>query len=457
MSEVKNDIPVIKTFMHDNKYFMYDTYTNRLFGVAKDQYLEIIQLQKIGLTKYMDLNKETKPYEDIMMLINKGLMKKPFIEKIEHPETEYIEHLVDRCINDITLQVTRDCNFKCRYCLYASDNGIDRNHENLNMSWETAKKSIDFLYSHAFDTEVITIAFYGGEPLLNFKLIVDVVEYAEKLFYSKKIEYRMTINGSILTDDIIEFIVKYNFLIVVSLDGPEEIQNRHRKFCESGNDTFKVVYENVKKIKGKYEDYFNNNVSFMPVVFPDENYQLMITFFTNLNISEGNITPLMVDLNGVDYTESRCVSTYELEKNKLYNINKVKDDELYVKLNKIYNKKSIVSPKWHHNGSCIPAIKRVFVDVKGVFYQCERIVVHDALSIGDVENGLNMKKVIDFLNIGKLTESKCKTCWAIRFCEMCIAHCNDVEKNKISSYQKNIACDAQENKAIFFLKQYINL
>lgn len=102
-----------------------------------------------------------------MLLLDKGMLKSIFIEQIEHSETEYAHFFVDRCINDITLQVTKDCNFKCRYCMFANNNNIGRTHEKLNMTWEVAKRSIDFLYEHSKDAETLTIAFYGAFLLSN--------------------------------------------------------------------------------------------------------------------------------------------------------------------------------------------------------------------------------------------------------------------------------------------------
>jgi len=283
-------------------------------------------------------------------------------------------------------------------------------------------------------------------------LITNIVEYAENLYSTKKIIYRMTINGSVLTNIMIDFMVKYNFLITISLDGSEEIQNRHRKFYETGSGTFHAVYNNIKKIKDRYETYFLNNVTFMPVVFDDENYQEMLNFYSNnLGVYENKIIPLDADLSGIDYTASEVNSKSITDDEKNDGINKKAEEGL----KKVYSDKSKIPLKWHHNGQCIPSIKSIFIDVNGVLYPCEKVIENENLSIGHIENGLNMKKIIDFMNIGRLSEEECKSCWAMRFCEICMIHCNDIEKNKITSEQKYITCDKQKYKTLSFFKRYI--
>ena len=109
------DRPIVKIFMIHNKYFLYDTYSNYLFNITRKHYLEIAKLLSMGMQEYKKREKSTKEYRDIEMLLNKGLLKENFVEQIEHPETVFVEDLLQRSINDMSLQVTRSCNFNCRY------------------------------------------------------------------------------------------------------------------------------------------------------------------------------------------------------------------------------------------------------------------------------------------------------------------------------------------------------
>ena len=145
MLEKNLDVPVAKKFIFDNKYFLYDTFTNRLFNITKDHFFEISILEKIGISEYVRLPRDNKAYRDIIMLLHKGILRAPFIKEIIHPNTHYLPYLTSRCVNDVVLQVTRECNFRCRYCLYAGNGHVERTHEKINMPWSVAKQGIDFL------------------------------------------------------------------------------------------------------------------------------------------------------------------------------------------------------------------------------------------------------------------------------------------------------------------------
>lgn len=442
MDYLKNDIPIMKTFTHNGKYYLYDTYTNRLLHISKEYYAELNDLQRIGLENYKQMKKDTLAYNGVLGLIQKGMLKTAWISEIVHPATKFIDAILNRCLSDLTLQVTRNCNLRCRYCLFANKNGIERGHEKVNMPWLIAKRSVDFLYEHSKDARKLTIAFYGGEPMLNFSLIKKVTEYSAQLFFSKNITYRMTINGTVLTNDMIEFLVKNNFYIAISFDGPTEIQNRHRKFLDTGADTYNTVINNIERIKESSPLYFERNVSFIPVAFADEDEHIVFNFFKEHGISPDKLLFLDADLSGVDYNSNYLLDYAE----RRFNYSKDED---------AYSNKATIPSKWHHKGPCIPSIKSLFVDVDGSFYPCEGFLALPELAIGNIENGFDREKIISYLNIGQIDEGGCKSCWLMRFCSICALNCIDVDKKMITREQKKMCCEGQEYRAISFLKEKI--
>lgn len=450
-----NDIPVIKTFIYNKKYFVYDAYKNQILEISKDQYCEIELLKEYGATEYKKLNSDTAQYKDIQQLIKKGYFRGTFIENIQHPDTDFAESIVNRCINDITFQVTKNCNFLCRYCMYAASNDIERNHEDINMTWGVAQKTLDFFIHHSQDAEILVVSFYGGEPLLNFELIINIVEYLESKIHTKKIIYNMTINGSILSNDIIEFLVKHDFRLAISLDGCEKIQNRHRKFKGNGNPTYDIVFNNILNLKNNYSEYFNTQVRFMPVGFKDENYESVKNYFSGIGVPEEHLIYLPADMEGIDYIESNVplsLNTYNESSNNDIKLERIVDNKVLTLLQEIYDKKTIIPSNWHHNGPCIPGFKRLFVDVNGVFFPCEKVLERKEFQIGDIYSGINIDKVKELMNIGKLTETECKSCWALRFCSMCASSCNDIEQCSLTHAQKLTQCKTQKQKALLFLK-----
>ena len=447
---------LVKTFVYKGNYYVYDTQTNTLLQILKEHFIVLERFLKKGFPTNTDKLALSNYEKDIVMLQQRGMFKNSIVEKVENPYLNSVESFLKGSVHDMTLQVTRQCNFDCRYCLYAGEEHIEREHENKNMSIATAYKSIDFLFDHSYDAEKINISFYGGEPLLNFKLIKSCVKYAEKKFYSKQIEFSMTVNGSLLDEEKIMFFIEHDFKLSISLDGPEVIQDSHRKFRNTGEGTFGVVMKNITYIRDNYSDFFNNNLEFMPVVMDNENYEIVSSFFEKIGVKKAKLSPLKANLNGVDYYLS---SASHIDNSSLKFIDRESpgiNDTAFISLKRIYDNKKCISSTWHHNGQCIPGIQRIFVDCDGVFYPCEKIIENETLQIGNVQTGFNLSKIKEMLCIGKLLEDRCKKCWAMRFCEICVSLCLDVDRNQFSKDMKVIACKAQENNALWLFKKLID-
>lgn len=457
-----DDVPVMKIFIYHNKFYLYDTYTNRLFEVTQEQYRQLSVLYSIGIENYLKLDDTIKANQDIVTLIGKGMLKSNFITEIKHSETDYLKAIYDRFISEITLQITKNCNLQCRYCTFATNNLITRNHSSQSMTFEIAQKSIDFLYEHSKDCKSLSIAFYGGEPTCEFALIQQIVNYAENKFYSKKIKYVTTINGSVLTDKIMDFFQQHHFELTISFDGPKEIQDFHRKYRNTGNGTFDNVYNNILKFRSKYPDYFDKYVTFISVVFEDENHEIVQNFFEKIGISKSKIHISRADLHGIDYAKMHIktslfddmdiIDSFEPNSIEAGSTMQNETDEFYFKQ---YNDKSLIPSIWHHNGPCIPTSKRLFVSTEGYFYICEKFAENRRLSLGTVWDGVDLQKAVNYLNIGKLSEQACKSCWAMRFCKMCSMFCVDAENNTLSSKTKFLSCEKTREDVLNFLKKQI--
>ena len=101
--------------------------------------------------------------------------------------------------------------------------------------------------------------------------------------------------------------------------------------------------------------------------------------------------------------------------------------------NHVFNDKSYISEIWHHDGPCVPGMKKLFIDVNGDFYTCEKFVEDKKSSIGNLSHGFDLKKIEEYLNIGVLTENECKSCWASRFCNICALSCVNPRSSNIFS------------------------
>lgn len=139
-------------------------------------------------------------------------------------------------VASIVLLTTHQCNLKCSYCFCHSHNYIEK-HGGM-MSFSIAKRVIDgfFAVPTCKTNQRIFFSFFGGEPLLNFEMIEETVEYLEKWFPNRA-SFFLTTNGLLLTSKIAEFLVRHRIVTLVSIDGPKELHDQHRVY-EDGTGSF---------------------------------------------------------------------------------------------------------------------------------------------------------------------------------------------------------------------------
>lgn len=159
--------------------YIYDASRNQFVPVSKSLFFELVRAHNCQTLQNR---------EEFEALLEEGFLAPHTIKSVVHPFTKYIDLMLGRTMSQILLQVTQDCNFRCEYCVYtASIDGVQRKHQNKHMSWDTAKRAVDYLWEHSIDSDVITIGFYGGEPLLEYSLIQKVISYSDKRFAGKQI------------------------------------------------------------------------------------------------------------------------------------------------------------------------------------------------------------------------------------------------------------------------------
>ena len=237
---------IFKTFRTYKHPYLYDRHTNSLVVLNEEEFQELRNVE-IGKLPWEE-STIVKKYQDF------GMLQEIVVEKIEHPCTQIVEHYLNTRLNQLTLQVTQQCNLRCAYCAYSGIYEGNRTHSCLRMDWDTAKKAIDFFLSRTPETSRVVIGFYGGEPLLEFELIKKCVEYAKSQVEGKEIRFNMTTNGTLLSDEVVDFLVENDVMLSISLDGSEEEHDANRKFV-NGKGSFSTIIKNIMRIKDRYPEY----------------------------------------------------------------------------------------------------------------------------------------------------------------------------------------------------------
>lgn len=450
--------PFIYLFKTRNRCYCYDVNTSSVIRITEKDF---------NILKY-NIAEQT---EGLRQLRQKGYLQS-YDDSIviEHPATNDVTLYLEEGMKQLILQLTQNCNLRCKYCVY-SGSYKNRIHTNKRMTLDTAKKAIDFYCMHSQAVETARIGLYGGEPLLEFDMIKEIVAYAEKLFKGKELRFNLTTNATLLNEEMICFLQKHSFDLMISLDGPKNVQDRGRVFADGNKGTFDTVMKKIDMIHNSFPKYMEK-ISFNAVLDTENDFACSSDFFTYDFLKTAIVTSTTVSdrdaVQDILPRENFYVNyQYELFKGFLSCVGRI--DKIFVSklvlshkgllINSIHERISGTykrNGKCNPNGPCIAGSNRLFVTVDGEFYPCERVSeTNSVFNIGDLEKGFDVDKVITLLNTGRLTEEDCKKCWAINLCNLCAADFG--EENELSADKKRKKCVFAKREAEVLLNEYCTL
>ncbi len=196
-------------------------------------------------------------------------------------------------VSHLVLSLTDECNLRCKYCVYSGAyDKSHRRHSNKKMSFKTARKAVDLCLHYAgcasrkTSVREIYIGFYGGEPLLETELITATIAYVEKestrLGLKDLFSFIPSIssNGLLLSDATVDYLVRNNVSIAVSIDGPQAIHDRYR-VTVSQKGTWQKIMGNLRRLKKRHPEFYAQKVTFLCTVQPNHDGEAIDNFFSS--------------------------------------------------------------------------------------------------------------------------------------------------------------------------------
>lgn len=155
-------------------------------------------------------------------------------------------------LTTMVLNVTNQCNLSCTYCYeYGEDKIVDtaNGKKPKFMTEETARQSVEFMLKESGDNKVAHITFFGGETLLNFRVLKKTIAYARQrgAELGKDVDFSLTTNGTLLKPEIIDFLAENRVGVTISIDGPREVQDKFRVF-HNGTGSYDVVAPKIREL-----------------------------------------------------------------------------------------------------------------------------------------------------------------------------------------------------------------
>ncbi|QBR03240.1 quinohemoprotein amine dehydrogenase maturation protein [Paraburkholderia pallida] len=318
-------------------------------------------------------------------------------------------------INTVVLNVNTGCNLSCTYC-YKED--LDTPSAGRRMDMETAKASVEMLLKESPDESRYTVVFFGGEPLSNRKLIECMVEYCELRFgaLGKQVDFVMTTNATLLTEEIVDWLDAHRFGLSVSMDGPRSIHDLNRRTV-GGAGTYDVVRRKVEMLLKRYRsrpvgarvtltsgvtdiagiwDHLINELGFAEVGFAPVTSGQLDTF----NMQPEELTRVFENMKAL----GRRYLQAALENRNIGFSN------LHQLITDIHegHKKSL---------PCGAGLKMLAVDHKGDLNLCHRFTGSTLPTFGNVHEGVDTERLTDFLSV-RLDRSGtgCESCRIRNLC-----------------------------------------
>ena len=322
-------------------------------------------------------------------------------------------------IQTLVMNLTNQCNLSCQYCYeFGADKVATPEGKPKFMDFETAKASVDFLLAESGDRRSIHITFFGGETLMNYALLKQVVAYASERAREQKrnVDFSLTTNATLLTPAIIEFLSENHIGVTVSMDGPKEMHDRLRVFA-NGRGSYDIIEPRVRALIQNHrtrpitarvtltagvsdvikifrhlkQDLGFHEVGFAPVTAsPDQLY----------TIGQKGMDGVLEQFHALadEYLE------YAL-RGEAHGFSNVSDTlaELCQGVNKSH--------------PCGAGLGLLGVGPSGDIAPCHRFVDSDVHALGHISKGIDREKQADFLRRGHIdSKYDCHTCWARPLC-----------------------------------------
>ena len=349
-------------------------------------------------------------------------------------------------VKALCLHIAHDCNLACKYCF--AEEGEYHGRRAL-MSFEVGKKALDFLIASSGNRINLEVDFFGGEPLMNWQVVKDLVAYgrSREEESNKKFRFTLTTNGVMLDDEVMEFANKEMDNVVLSIDGRKSVNDYMRPF-RNGKGSYDLI---VPKFK-KFADSRNQ-----------ERYYVRGTF-TRSNLDFAKDVLHLADLGFKQVSVEPVVAPDEVD----YSLREEDLPDIFAEYD--YVAKEIINRENAENGfnffhfmidltggpcvhkrlsGCGTGTEYLAVTPWGDLYPCHQFVGEEEFLLGNVDDGIVTPHICDeFKGCNVYAKGECRECFARFYCSGgCAANAynfsgsiNDVHEISCKLQRKRVEC-----------------
>lgn len=346
-------------------------------------------------------------------------------------------------VKALCLHIAHDCNLACRYCFasegeYQGDRGL--------MSFEVGKQALDFLIANSGNRKNLEVDFFGGEPLMNFNVVKQLVQYGreQEKIHNKNFRFTLTTNGVLLNDDIIEFLNQEMANVVLSVDGRKDVHDWMRP-TRNGKGSYDLImpkFQKLAKSRNQKDYYVRGTFTRHNLDFAKD-----VLHLADLGFKQISVEPVVAD-------EAEEYAIQEADIQKIFD----EYDQLAREL--IERKKNGKGVNFFHfnidlsGGPCVAkrlsgcgsGTEYLAVTPWGDLYPCHQFVGKEEFLMGNVFDGVKKTDIRDEFKLCNVyAKPKCKECFARFYCSGgCAANSFNFNGNINGTY--DVGCELQKKR-----------
>ena len=317
-------------------------------------------------------------------------------------------------VKALCLHVAHTCNLNCSYCFasqgeYQGDRAV--------MSFEVGKQALDFLMEHSGNRRNLEVDFFGGEPLMNFEVVKQLVAYAREKEKEKGKNFRFTLttNGVLVDDDVIEFSNREMSNVVLSLDGRKEVHDRYRVDYAGKGSWERIVpkFQKFVEARGNKNYYMRGTFTHANPDFLKDIEEMLSLGFTELSMEPVVCAP---DAPSALTQEDLPIVMEQYEKLAELMLQRHREGKPFTFYHYMIDLKG--GPCIYKRVSgCGSGTEYMAVTPWGDLYPCHQFVGEERFKLGDVWNGVtNLEIQKEFGDCNVYSRPECRDCWAKLYC-----------------------------------------
>ena len=401
----------------------------------KGEILDFVKAQQLPYTE----EETAEAVDEILLLAQEGQL---YTEDIYE---NYIDSFKNRetVVKALCLHIAHDCNLACRYCF--AEEGEYHGRRAI-MSYEVGKKALDFLVANSGNRTNLEVDFFGGEPLMNWEVVKQLVAYGRSLEeeHHKKFRFTITTNGVLLNDEILEFVNKEMGNMVLSIDGRKEVHDRMRPH-RGGQGSYDEIVPKFKKAaesRGQMNYYVRGTYTHYNTDFAKDVLHLADLGFKQISV-EPVVAPETEDYAIREEDLPQLLAQYDELAEEMIKRRKEGNGFNFFHFMIDLEGGPCVAKRLSGCGS---GTEYLAVTPWGDLYPCHQFVGNEDFLMGNVDEGVLRTDIRDeFKQCNVYAKEKCKDCFAKFYCSGgCAANSYNFTGNVNGSY--DIGCELQRKR-----------